>query len=428
MKRIFIFTLFLVFALVPPLSVFASTETELLRDTKFANGFGACFWLGQTYLPGPDVLKKGICQSYQSSPGYHISVIPDDDPKKTIADNNADKYWELNDGIHKGYTDDTGTYVTELFTHHVNINRNVIVNSPANLLFEQHNPKTNALVKQVSTNRQGKIYLYYNSKNEIRNAANKYASEFANDTWPTFQLNQNFREYIDLSKYDQISVSLEPKIISWTVIPGWPFSGKAGYSEPEMSLNLYTFVRERDYPLRGIFVGMALYSSNPEVQYKAYNGVDQLGQGFFRDDVRLYGGPAKPANYTTIQFDLLKLIDKALAKTGKTHADYVLSSFDLGYEGMGWFEGSFDVQNLSMIGISSKNALPLPTPTGKLIPSVSPHVLATHDLNLDGRVDIFDYNILVSTFGMTGSVAGDIDKNGKVDIFDYNLLIADFGK
>ena len=53
------------------------------------------------------------------------------------------------------------------------------------------------------------------------------------------------------------------------------------------------------------------------------------------------------------------------------------------------------------------------------------------DLNNDGKVDIFDYNILVSDFGKTG-VAGftksDINKDGKVDIFDYNILVGDFGK
>jgi len=53
------------------------------------------------------------------------------------------------------------------------------------------------------------------------------------------------------------------------------------------------------------------------------------------------------------------------------------------------------------------------------------------DLNNDGKVDIFDYNILVSDFGKTG-VAGfvksDINRDGKVDIFDYNILLRDFGK
>lgn len=51
------------------------------------------------------------------------------------------------------------------------------------------------------------------------------------------------------------------------------------------------------------------------------------------------------------------------------------------------------------------------------------------DLDHNGRVDIFDYNILVQNFGNAacGNVA-DIDGNCKVDIFDYNILVGNFGK
>ncbi|MBI3576604.1 hypothetical protein HY086_01020 [Candidatus Gottesmanbacteria bacterium] len=53
------------------------------------------------------------------------------------------------------------------------------------------------------------------------------------------------------------------------------------------------------------------------------------------------------------------------------------------------------------------------------------------DLDNNGKVDIFDYNLLVANFGKTGVVGftpADIDKNGKVDIFDYNILVGNFGK
>lgn len=55
----------------------------------------------------------------------------------------------------------------------------------------------------------------------------------------------------------------------------------------------------------------------------------------------------------------------------------------------------------------------------------------TGDLNRDGKVDIFDYNILIGNFGKTGApgfIPADIDKNGKVDIFDYNELVGNYGK
>ena len=50
------------------------------------------------------------------------------------------------------------------------------------------------------------------------------------------------------------------------------------------------------------------------------------------------------------------------------------------------------------------------------------------DLDKDGDVDIFDYNILIGNFGNTScGNAADIDGNCKVDIFDYNILVENFG-
>jgi len=57
--------------------------------------------------------------------------------------------------------------------------------------------------------------------------------------------------------------------------------------------------------------------------------------------------------------------------------------------------------------------------------------MSSADINGDGKVDIFDYNILVTNFGTTGTpgwIPADITKDGKVDIFDYNILVRDFGK
>ena len=55
------------------------------------------------------------------------------------------------------------------------------------------------------------------------------------------------------------------------------------------------------------------------------------------------------------------------------------------------------------------------------------------DTNDNNRIDIFDYNAVVSAFGSKQgdsryqSIA-DLDGNGRVDIFDYNLLVSNFGK
>lgn len=53
------------------------------------------------------------------------------------------------------------------------------------------------------------------------------------------------------------------------------------------------------------------------------------------------------------------------------------------------------------------------------------------DLNNDGAINIFDYNILLGDFGKTGGagfVVSDINHDGRVDIFDFNILIGNFGK
>ena len=58
-------------------------------------------------------------------------------------------------------------------------------------------------------------------------------------------------------------------------------------------------------------------------------------------------------------------------------------------------------------------------------------VLLPGDLDNNGKVDILDYNILITDFGKTGSpgwIRSDIIEDGKVDIFDYNILVANFGK
>lgn len=63
-------------------------------------------------------------------------------------------------------------------------------------------------------------------------------------------------------------------------------------------------------------------------------------------------------------------------------------------------------------------------------PVVSPAAIEIPgDVDGNGKVDIFDYNALLSDFGKTQTgLLSDLDKNGKVDIFDYNLLLTNFGR
>ncbi len=74
---------------------------------------------------------------------------------------------------------------------------------------------------------------------------------------------------------------------------------------------------------------------------------------------------------------------------------------------------------------------PTPSPVSSHSPSPSPAASAKPgDIDGNNKVDIFDYNQLLTDFGAHSGLAlrSDIDKNGKVDIFDYNLLLTNFGK
>ncbi len=61
-----------------------------------------------------------------------------------------------------------------------------------------------------------------------------------------------------------------------------------------------------------------------------------------------------------------------------------------------------------------------PSPSASIVRKVG-------DIDNNGKVDIFDFNVFVGDFRIK-NLRSDFDNNGKVDIFDYNLLIQNFGK
>lgn len=335
---------------------------ELLKDSKFAHGFGACWEFGQNWYPVGitqsnstyDAFKIGNCHSYRVVPSpYTISLIPDG-PTSIVS--NQNKYWEFNDGYHKNYVDENGQTVPELFINNMSINHVIEQNTPNLLSFSQKN-KDGAVAKKVTTDKNGTIVLYFNTKNDIRNVANKYGSEFANDTWPHFQLNQNFHKVYDLAKYKNANVSMKIKVNSMNILPGWPYAGITGYSPPEMNLNFFGFIREKAAPY-GMFVGTAIYTTNPSL-YADYLSVDQWGQGFYRANIKKYAGPPTPGQTFTLNFDLIDLINQARAQkpeNGNTNnvkpaEDYNLQSVAVGFEGMGWSESEFEIKDFSIVGI-----------------------------------------------------------------------------
>ncbi len=50
------------------------------------------------------------------------------------------------------------------------------------------------------------------------------------------------------------------------------------------------------------------------------------------------------------------------------------------------------------------------------------------DITLDGQVNIFDFALLMSNWGVAGSSTSDLNNDSKVDILDFALLMANWGK
>lgn len=76
-----------------------------------------------------------------------------------------------------------------------------------------------------------------------------------------------------------------------------------------------------------------------------------------------------------------------------------------------------------------------PPPNGKQYcprPTVTPTVTSKPgDFNGDGKVNIFDYNVVLANFGKSGPVGfspADLNADGKVNLFDYNMILNYFGK
>ncbi len=72
---------------------------------------------------------------------------------------------------------------------------------------------------------------------------------------------------------------------------------------------------------------------------------------------------------------------------------------------------------------------PTPAPAPTPPPTPPPPTFKSADINQDGKVNIFDFSLLVAKFGQAGSNLGrtDINQDAKVNIFDFSILVAQFG-
>ena len=355
---------------VRPVPYGDGTYVELLNDTAFNNGFRAFMSCKQFEGFDAGLGYTGNCVDYftpyvnTQGRNYSVHTWPDSGPP-----NDANKFWNFNEGIHSGFSlygynfplanplpaGETDLAVHRLEANEENGNGGGLIAASQNLIWLQSmnnlsssDPNYGGLVRTISSDRNGSLMMYMNTKNEVRNSpdSNGY------DTWPTFYVEQNFKNVIDLATLSEIYLNATVSI---------PFV-QSLYTFPGASLDATCsvgFMLRRKVPGSPvIFLGYILYSSIGENE--RFIG-DQWGQAVYNGDNADVGGPIVPgAPPRAIWLELRSLMNKAIAYANEHSPgaldsvsldDYYLCAFGFGWETMGGYhEVKSEISGVSLIG------------------------------------------------------------------------------
>jgi hypothetical protein len=330
---------------------------ELLEDTAFSEGFGASWNYGRKFTLHPR-RREGKATEYRDISPWTVHLIPDGPVNKTGVKEHP---WDFEEGLHHNFTDRFGRQVGELHAHRLVVNHRVEVNTPEKLQFAQYNnyglkpddPTRNSrLVKRITTDRRGSIRLYYNTQNEIRNAATEHSAKWARDTWPHLLLNQTFDTLPRLQDMERMDLKLDFCVHQIRRLSSWP-----GVNRSSINFKFMFFLRGIDDPDQKLFAGMMLQSSRAR-NYPIHVGVDQHGTVFYRDSIAEYRSPPEPGERCTIHREIKSLIRDALraAKLKQPELsgdpkDYYLFNFSIGWEGLGHWLADGEISNLSLVAL-----------------------------------------------------------------------------
>jgi hypothetical protein len=361
----------IVFLVLLPLMLFGGRITYgeqgviLLRDTEFADGFGAAFIYGSQFSGGRRP-PLGDVQAYRDISPFQIHLIPDGPISKIGVRTHA---WDFQEGLHHNFTDKSGKRVRELHAHRLVVNHQIEENSDERLQFAQfnnsglrknHPDRDSKLVKRVTTDRNGRLRLYYNSKNEIRNAATGHSAKWARDTWPHFLVNQRMKEPIVLAEYERLDFRVSFQVDRMSKLSNWP-NAIRGAARSSMNLKFMFFLRNPAALDQKLFAGMMLFTSN-EKHYAPHVGIEQHGNIFFRDSITS-GGEETPqlSERRSVAVDVRTLVAEALRRGREKEPDlssdvnqYAIYNFSVGFEGMGHWETEAEISELSLVGITEE--------------------------------------------------------------------------
>lgn len=182
-------------------------------------------------------------------------------------------------------------------------------------------------------------------------------------------------------------------------------SAPAGIFDGVFGTQLIGWTCDLDVPTTAPFVHLYI-----DEQFVLADKADKTGE----DPISPYCGGYKDRRY------IINIPDKF--KDGKNHSAKVYGIDNITTGTNTLLNGSPKTFNIQLSGSPSHSPSALPSASASSTMKIG-------DINSDGKVDIFDFNRLLSDFGKTGeNLPSDLDRNKKVDIFDFNILLKNFGK
>jgi len=116
--------------------------------------------------------------------------------------------------------------------------------------------------------------------------------------------------------------------------------------------------------------------------------------------------------------------------TGNTYSTPIEATTSLFIEAISCYANGVASPTIIFAYVIS-NSPPAPAPSGGGGGGGGGGIITTpatvaYDFNSDGKIDVFDFNVLITNWGTVGgatSATGDANGDGNVDILDFNLLI-----
>jgi hypothetical protein len=167
-----------------------------------------------------------------------------------------------------------------------------------------------------------------------------------------------------LLDFESINLSVTIRVDTMQRLSNWP-NAVPGAARSGMNLKFMFFLRNPDNLDQKLFAGMMLFASN-EKRYVPYLGIEQHGTVFYRDTITS-DGRAIPGlgESQSAEVDVRALVAEAL-RLGREKQpglsadidDYAIYNFSIGFEGMGHWESTAEISNLSLIGTARTTTTP----------------------------------------------------------------------